>query len=76
MYAGQIVEWGNVGKVIDNPAHPYTKLLLSAVPDPDIRFDDPSVRLRPQDVEEIRRKSAMTQDKIVEVDTDHFVRAA
>lgn len=76
MYAGQIVEWGNVGKVIDNPAHPYTKLLLSAVPDPDIRFDDPSVRLRPQDVEEIRRKSAMTQDKMVEVDTDHFVRAA
>ncbi|NUS66920.1 MAG: ABC transporter ATP-binding protein, partial [Ensifer adhaerens] len=40
MYAGQIVEWGNTGKVIDNPAHPYTKLLLSAVPDPDIRFDD------------------------------------
>lgn len=76
MYAGQIVEWGDVGKVIDNPAHPYTKLLLSAVPDPDIRFDDPSVRLRPQDVEEIRRKSAVTQDKIVEVDADHFVRAA
>ncbi|PSS64685.1 ABC transporter ATP-binding protein [Ensifer sp. NM-2] len=76
MYAGQIVEWGNVGKVIDNPAHLYTKLLLSAVPDPDIRFDDPSVRLRPEDVEEIRRKSAMTQDRIVEVDTDHFVRTA
>ncbi|MGO7800689.1 ABC transporter ATP-binding protein, partial [Rhizobium ruizarguesonis] len=40
MYAGQIVEWGSFAKVIDNPLHPYTLLLLSAVPDPDVRFDD------------------------------------
>lgn len=34
MYAGEIVEQGPAMKVIDEPAHPYTQLLLSAVPDP------------------------------------------
>jgi peptide/nickel transport system ATP-binding protein len=34
MYAGQIVEQGPVEEVLGNPLHPYTQLLLSAVPDP------------------------------------------
>jgi peptide/nickel transport system ATP-binding protein len=34
MYAGQIVEAGPVEDVLDDPQHPYTQLLLSAVPDP------------------------------------------
>ncbi len=34
MYAGHIVEGGDSQEVISNPAHPYTQLLLSAVPDP------------------------------------------
>jgi peptide/nickel transport system ATP-binding protein len=33
MYAGIIVEGGPSGQIMDAPAHPYTKLLLSAVPD-------------------------------------------
>lgn len=32
MYAGQIMETGKVSYVFDNPAHPYTKLLLEAIP--------------------------------------------
>ncbi|MBW0369088.1 ABC transporter ATP-binding protein [Ensifer adhaerens] len=76
MYAGQIVEWGNTGKVIDNPAHPYTKLLLSAVPDPDIRFDDPNAQVSSAEADETRRRSAATQETIREVEPDHFVRAA
>lgn len=33
MYAGRIVECGPVREVIDNPLHPYTQGLLSAIPE-------------------------------------------
>jgi peptide/nickel transport system ATP-binding protein len=32
MYVGHMVEWGNSDKVTQTPQHPYTQLLLSAVP--------------------------------------------
>jgi peptide/nickel transport system ATP-binding protein len=35
MYAGQVVESGPAVQVTDDPAHPYTQLLLSAAPDPE-----------------------------------------
>jgi peptide/nickel transport system ATP-binding protein len=34
MYAGQIVEQGPTEEVLARPLHPYTRLLISAVPDP------------------------------------------
>ncbi len=34
MYAGHVVESGPSEELIRNPQHPYTQLLLSAVPDP------------------------------------------
>ncbi|MGF1772020.1 ABC transporter ATP-binding protein [Vibrio wakamikoensis] len=34
MYVGHMVEWGDTDEVIANPQHPYTQLLVSAVPDP------------------------------------------
>jgi peptide/nickel transport system ATP-binding protein len=34
MYAGQIAEAGPVEEVLGHPRHPYTQLLVSAVPDP------------------------------------------
>jgi len=34
MYAGKIVEEGETEQIFYNPQHPYTKLLLRAVPDP------------------------------------------
>ena len=34
MYAGHMVEGGESEEMMRNPSHPYTQLLLSAVPDP------------------------------------------
>jgi peptide/nickel transport system ATP-binding protein len=34
MYGGHIVESGPAESVLQDPKHPYTQLLLSAVPDP------------------------------------------
>lgn len=35
MYLGKIVEYGGAKEIFRNPAHPYTKALLEAVPVPD-----------------------------------------
>ena len=35
MYLGRVVEEGTAGQVYDDPQHPYTRALLSAVPLPD-----------------------------------------
>ena len=45
MYAGEVVESGPASVVTDEPAHPYTQLLLSAAPDPD-RAEPPSLQGR------------------------------
>ena len=73
MYAGQIVEWGTMDKVLGEPQHPYTRLLLAAVPDPDRRFD----AARPEELERIeiiRRQAALPQPEIRQVGDNHFVR--
>jgi peptide/nickel transport system ATP-binding protein len=41
MYAGQVVETGETDAVLQTPLHPYTRLLLSAVPNPDRGFEQP-----------------------------------
>jgi peptide/nickel transport system ATP-binding protein len=40
MYAGQMVEGGPSDEVIQRPKHPYTQLLISAAPDPDLMGPD------------------------------------
>lgn len=74
MYAGQIVEWGDVDKVLDDPRHPYTRLLLSAVPDPDRRFDDIRFADELGRIEDIRRQAALPQKQVIEADDNHFFR--
>ncbi|MEP7290666.1 MAG: ABC transporter ATP-binding protein [Chloroflexota bacterium] len=46
MYAGHVVESGASEDLIRNPQHPYTRLLLSAVPDParGLRTEDVQVK--------------------------------
>ncbi|MEZ3144695.1 ABC transporter ATP-binding protein [Halobaculum sp. MBLA0143] len=43
MYAGQIVERGQLADVFDSPVHPYTEGLLGSIPD----LEDPEPRLQP-----------------------------
>jgi peptide/nickel transport system ATP-binding protein len=45
MYAGQIVEQGPAERVLSEPLHPYTQLLLASVPDP-ARGDRPLLEIR------------------------------
>jgi peptide/nickel transport system ATP-binding protein len=40
MYAGHVVEVGPTEQLLTDPRHPYTKLLLSAVPDPRTSLDE------------------------------------
>ncbi len=45
MYSGKVVELAETEELLRNPLHPYTKALLSAVPNP-----DPSHRRAPPDI--------------------------
>ncbi len=52
MYLGNIVEVGPAEEVIHNPQHPYTKVLMSAVPvpDPELSRKKKPIKLRSLDI--------------------------
>jgi len=75
MYAGRIVEWGDTGAVIDSPQHPYTQLLLSAVPDPERPFDGEASQLQ-ADLVAQARDAARATGGVRQIADNHFVRAA
>jgi oligopeptide/dipeptide ABC transporter ATP-binding protein len=50
MFRGRIVEMGSAGQVYDSPAHPYTQLLLDAVPVPDPVLQRERLRRPPPDL--------------------------
>ncbi len=76
MYKGQIVEWGSTQSILTNPQHPYTKLLISAVPDPDLPFGE-LVKNEPNypiDADRIREQSSEIQHEIKQVADNHYVK--
>jgi oligopeptide/dipeptide ABC transporter ATP-binding protein len=46
MYLGQIVEWTDKTRLFEDPKHPYTRLLFSAVPDIDKPFLSADARIK------------------------------
>ena len=40
MYAGQLAEKAPAGVIINSPRHPYTKLLISSLPEVGVRYDE------------------------------------
>ena len=46
MYAGHVVEGGESDELMHNPAHPYTQLLLAAVPNPQAGLSTRKVEAR------------------------------
>jgi peptide/nickel transport system ATP-binding protein len=76
MYKGQIVEWGDTQAILTDPQHPYTQLLISAVPDPDLPFgklveSEPNYSV---DADQIRASSALVQEEFRQVGPNHFVK--
>ncbi|MBN3492928.1 ABC transporter ATP-binding protein [Vibrio neptunius] len=76
MYKGQIVEWGDTQAILTDPQHPYTKLLISAVPDPDLPFGN-LVKSEPNysvEADQIRATSAVVQQGYDQIGPNHFVK--
>jgi ABC-type glutathione transport system ATPase component len=75
MFAGQMVEWGDTKAVIGEARHPYTRLLLSAVPDPDRPFVPGDSARFLAHAEQVRALSRPTSHNVEKVGPNHFVRA-
>ena len=89
MYAGKIVEQGNLRDVIDKPGHPYTKGLISSIPSQNKRGENipqipgltPSLINRPFGCVFRTRcpnpcnncKEGKIEMGLVEIDKDHWV---
>jgi len=50
MYLGRIVEMAETRVLFENPQHPYTKALLSAIPVPNPDHQPPRIALNPKDL--------------------------
>lgn len=87
MYVGKLVELAPVEVIFDDPRHPYTKALMSAIPIPGQRREDriilkgnvptpinppPGCRFHPR-CQECKAECAEEDPALVEAEKDHFV---
>lgn len=68
MHFGKIVELGTADEIYNNPLHPYTQSLLSAVPQPDPESEKQRKRITYK-ADEARDKERTLQ----EVSPEHYV---
>ncbi|HIE28452.1 TPA: dipeptide ABC transporter ATP-binding protein [Candidatus Poribacteria bacterium] len=88
MYLGRIVEFASKQELYDNPLHPYTQALLSAVPIPDptikrhriiLKGDIPSPTNPPSGCpfhtrcHKVQQECSSTNQKLVDVGDNHLV---
>ena len=72
MYKGKIVEMADTDELYDNPLHPYTKVLLSAVPIPDPDIEKKRKRIIMDPTFDYSEKDST----LVEVSPGHFIAAS
>lgn len=67
LYRGKLVECAPTKALFDNPSHPYTQALLSAIPIPDPRL------ARAQAAAATEEQTYVLGQKMIEIAPDHFV---
>jgi peptide/nickel transport system ATP-binding protein len=88
MYAGKLAEKASTDVIVNSPRHPYTRLLISALPEVGIRFSEqrlngipgrPPSLLRPPTGCRFRDRCPLAFERcaeeppFVEIEPDHFV---
>lgn len=88
MYAGQLAEKAPYDTIINSPRHPYTKLLISSLPEVGVKYSEkrltgipgnPPLLLDPPTGCRFRERCPVVFDKcleeppFVEIENDHFV---
>lgn len=64
MYRGNIVEMGRVEKVLGNPLHPYTQLLIESLPQPDVDTKwETEIKLSAMEVKEYAKLGCKFSDR-------------
>ena len=70
MYMGNLVELADSDELYNNPVHPYTKSLLSAIPLPDPRYERNRKRIN----YDPSTHDTSDQSELREIKPGHFVR--
>lgn len=87
MYAGKIVEIGDANDLFNDPLHPYSRALISAIPSisekkklkgvpgfpPDLRSPPPGCRFYPRCPHRIPGKCNVDEPRLIEVKNDRLV---
>jgi peptide/nickel transport system ATP-binding protein len=85
LYRGCVVERGLTENVYGNPLHPYTRMLMTAVPRLDEKWEDVGIELKAKQAEltggcvyhhrcpNAVASCALEKPPLTEVDSDHFV---